>query len=180
MRDLITAFLETIPQYDPASEFFGATDMRTAEVLNALSDFCKSAREGLDKPAPVLAVVLDGGIVQSVCTDQPGYFAGVRTVVVDYDVDQPDEEDERLGVVPQEDGSLADAYMQEIEIGKAEIELPEVIGFIDDTSYGASQAHHAVCDNNPCEDCKDCCLDDDQVRCVNEEKCLAWRRYQEG
>lgn len=125
---------------------------------------------------PTLAIVIDGGIVQTVVTDHPELFSDVRCVIVDYDVDAADPLDDSIGVVVQQDGTLSDAYIQETMIDRSGIDLKEVVAFIDDTSYGAAQVRVAVYGDNPCDNCND--INSDGERCVNEEKCLAWRRYQ--
>ena len=59
-------------------------------------------------PIPDIAVILDGGLVQNVCSrdGQP-----VRLTVVDYDTEGADEDD--LTAIVQDDGKKADAYLSQ-------------------------------------------------------------------
>jgi hypothetical protein len=85
-----------------------------------------AALEPLDPP--VLGIVLDGGLISDVISDQPAAFAGVRIVAIDYDVtdDHP-----QLAKVPQSDGSEEDAYVCEWEIDQAKVDLAAVMASID-------------------------------------------------
>lgn len=127
-------------------------------------------------PIPInLAVILDGGLVQAVVTDAPEAFKGVNTMIIDYDTDCLDKDDESLGIVLQDDGALAAAYIRATSVESAGIDLARTADFVFDKAYGANQERFAICDINPCEGCKDC--NSDGERCVNEDKCLAWQYY---
>ena len=105
-------------------------------------------------------------------TDNPEAFRGVKTVVIDYETDSLDKDDECLGLVIQGNKDLRNAYMRGVDIDAASIDLQRVADFISDKAYGADQERFAICGENPCESCKDSNVDDG--RCVNDQKCLAW------
>jgi len=143
-------------------------------ALCAAKNYIAKIEEG--QPSPInLAIVLDGGLVQAVVTDAPEAFKGVNTMIIDYDTDCPDQDDEPLGIIPQGDGKLVSAYICATSIEKAGIDLGRTADFVSDKAYGANQERFAICGNNPCEDCGDC--NSDGERCVNEDKCLAWQYY---
>lgn len=125
-----------------------------------------------------LAIVLDGGLVQAVVSDNPSAFMGVKSVVIDYDTDSPDPDDECLGLVLQQDSSTVPAYMRGITIDQATIDLGQVDDFVSDKAIGNAQQRIAVCDGYPCEGSKD--ANTDGRRCVNETKCLAWTYYDDN
>ncbi len=74
-----------------------------------------------------LAVVLEGGIVQSVIADQPE--AAPAVAIIDYDVDG--QEPEALSLITQSDGSQSKAYIVEPWIEPTRINLDEVFQPID-------------------------------------------------
>lgn len=143
------------------------------ELLNRVIERAESV-----EPTPInLAIVLDGGLVQTVVTDAPEAFKGINTMIIDYDVDAPSVEDNTLGIIPQSDGGLTAAYIQKTFVDRASIDLSLVNDFIKDRRYGSEREPAAVSGENPCEGCKDC--NSDSNRCVNEDKCLAWQYYNE-
>lgn len=60
-------------------------------------------------PGPQLAIIVDGGLVQAIVSDNEAFFEGVSTTVVDYDTEGADRED--IVTVRQPDGSLIDAVV---------------------------------------------------------------------
>lgn len=74
--------------------------------------------DGIKKP--FLAVVLEGGLVQCVVSDQPDYFKGQDVMVIDYDTSDDDTVE-----VPQGDGSISDAYVSGYGVTLAAIDLKE-------------------------------------------------------
>lgn len=71
----------------------------------------------------MIYIALEGGIVQSVCTDEPDMI-GKRIVLVDYDTEGADESE--LTCVKQPDGELVLAFVQPITITEAQIIVPEM------------------------------------------------------
>lgn len=146
--------------------------------LNLVVGWLEAAIEDARPAKANLAVVLDGGLVQCVVTDNPDAVKGINAMVIDYDVDSPDPDDECLGLVLQQDGSLEPAYMRGVGIEPATIDLGQVEDFTTDKACGSAQQRVAVMGNYPCDGCLDVNLDGS--RCVNEAKCLAFTFYQEG
>ncbi len=175
LRDLITASNLVIQRWESGN---------LAEAVNNLMFAAGMAETTLEsmkilEPKPInLAVVLDGGIVQSIVTDVPEAFKNVSAVVVDYDVDCPDPDDCLLGIVLDQDSELAAAHMQNIIIEPAAIDLGQVADFVSGKAYGHKQQSIAVCGGYPCTDCMDLLLDEESS-CANEDKCLAWLKYQD-
>ncbi|QOX80907.1 hypothetical protein FY034_18065 (plasmid) [Trichlorobacter lovleyi] len=139
-----------------------------------LAVYLESKKQKSAQP-PYLAVVIDGGLVQSIISDNPEYFAGVKTMVIDYDTDSLDPDNETLGLVEQDDGTIAIAYMRGDAVEASGINLEKAHSFITEEAYGATQQRFAACGDNPCEDCPDVNLDGE--KCVNQDKCLAWQFY---
>jgi hypothetical protein len=146
---------------------------------NAVScQHCETCTVELPEGGPVLAIILDGGLVQAVVSDNPSAFAGVRTVIIDYDTDSLDPEDECLGIVVQEDESMTPAYIRLETIEQATIDLTQLQDFVTDKAYGSTQQRIAACGDYPCKGCPD--ENSDGSRCVNDENCLAWHYYKSG
>jgi len=74
------------------------------------------------KPCAQLAVILEGGIVQSVIADR--LTATPAVAVIDYDVEGQEPED--LTLITQSDGSRSKSYVVEPWIEQARINLDEV------------------------------------------------------
>jgi hypothetical protein len=62
----------------------------------------------LNLPAPYLGIILQGGIVQAIVSDQPELMADWKVMVIDYDTESTPDED--LVNVPQSDGSDSKAW----------------------------------------------------------------------
>lgn len=62
----------------------------------------------LNRPAPYLGIILQGGIVQAIVSDQPELMADWKVMVIDYDTESTPDED--LVNVPQSDGSDSKAW----------------------------------------------------------------------
>lgn len=71
-------------------------------------------------PDPEVSIILEGGIVQDVVTADERIL-GMPYRVIDYDTDGADEAD--LYGIPQEDGSLSDAYVGGGSVSLATINL---------------------------------------------------------
>ncbi len=72
-------------------------------------------------PRITLGVVVEGGMIQSVVSDNPLALAAVDVVVIDYDTDDADET--TLYQVRQGDGSLSTAHVHAEAIDPAAIDL---------------------------------------------------------
>lgn len=73
---------------------------------------------------PYLAVVLEGGVVQSVVSDRPEELHA-ELMVIDYDSQGMDEQD--LSQIPQSDGEMAQAWVYSPDLDKATIDLDGII-----------------------------------------------------
>ena len=74
-------------------------------------------------PVPYVAVVLEGGLVQAVVTDQPA-MQGISVLVIDYDDEGAD--DDELTTVPQDGGGVSDAVVSYDIVQPAGIDLQAV------------------------------------------------------
>lgn len=74
-------------------------------------------------PMPFVAVVLEGGLVQAVVTDQPA-MQGIGVLIIDYDDEGADLDE--LTIVPQEDGGESDAVVSYDIVQAATIDLEAV------------------------------------------------------
>jgi hypothetical protein len=78
----------------------------------------------LNRPAASLGVVLQGGIVQAIVSDQPESMTDWKVMVIDYDTEStPDEE---LVGVPQSDGSDTKAWAYLDSVTQTAIDLMAV------------------------------------------------------
>lgn len=75
-------------------------------------------------PCSILAVVMEGGVIQAIVSDIPERFKDIAAIVIDYDTDGASKED--LVDVPQPDGTVAVAYVCGIEVHSASIGLDQV------------------------------------------------------
>lgn len=91
---------------------------------NYIDTLCESLNLGDFDALPkcTLAIVCDGGLVQSICSDQPELFADVKIITIDYD-----HGGEPSHLVPQSDGTKERALVSEPQsVDKAEIELSKI------------------------------------------------------
>ena len=79
-----------------------------------------TAAKTTDRGGPAFAIVLEGGLVQCVVTQNPN-GVGTPYIIVDYDVDGADADE--MITVPQEDGSIIDAVGRTDEIALARIDI---------------------------------------------------------
>jgi hypothetical protein len=68
-----------------------------------------------------LYIVIEGGCVQSVCSDDPAAFAGVEVVVIDYDTEGADAAD--ITPVCQGDGTSEPAIVGRWGVDAATVEV---------------------------------------------------------
>lgn len=78
---------------------------------------------------PKVAIVLEGGIVQAIVSDQPEQV-DVDFTVIDYDTDGVDEAE--LVAVPQSDGYLSQALAYDPGFGCADIDLDATAAGLDE------------------------------------------------
>lgn len=102
---------------------------------------------------PLIAVVVEGGVVQSVVSD--GEPPEIEVLIIDYDQDNLTvEEEKELAGVPQEDGSIAKAHVWSEELHPATIDLHPAIARVfgirprdlDDFNYLSAEEQQALID----------------------------------
>jgi hypothetical protein len=85
-----------------------------------------------DAPKPKLAIVLEGGLVQCVVSDQPEMFAGLEVLTIDYDTDGAD--DDEISTVPQADGTEEEAIVGWHDITQATTDLMGIKPLVDESA----------------------------------------------
>jgi len=98
-------------------------------ALQASGTSPETERHEPDRRCTRLAVVMEGGIVQSVITDQPDAAPAPAVAVVDYDIDGYEPED--LCHITQSDGRKVKALAVEHYVESTRIDLDEVFWPID-------------------------------------------------
>ena len=69
-----------------------------------------------------LAIVMDGGIIQDIVSNVPGFFDDIEITVIDYDIDGAG--DDECQTIIQSDESEADAFVSVRGVTLATIQLP--------------------------------------------------------
>jgi hypothetical protein len=132
-------FIENVLEDDPErnEKFFALRE----KVRNVFWE------RGIDEP--ILAVTIEGGVVQAVVSDYPEFLPSMNVVVIDYDT-RGMQVSEMIRV-PQEDGSISTADVTVHEINKARINLTAVLDQVDFRieSLGAGHEKEVLCDSIP-------------------------------
>lgn len=112
-------FIENVPEDDPQrnDKFFALRE----KVRNVIWE-----KEIAD---PILAVTMEGGVVQAVVADHPECLPPINIVVIDYDTTGMQESE--MIRVPQDDGSISTADVTAHQINEAKINLKEVLNQLD-------------------------------------------------
>ena len=79
---------------------------------------------------PILSVIIEGGIVQALISNDPARFPIDEVVIIDYDTEGADTAD--IYDVPQSDRSTVQAYVSITVFGKSGIDLGNVVAQIQD------------------------------------------------
>lgn len=135
LRRREAAFLASkllVEAYRRGEEGGGSIDWEDLDQAYQAALQAAGASPETNRPEPCsrcsrLAVVLEGGIVQSVIADRPD--AAPAVAIVDYDTEGQSPED--LCDITQSDGSRSEAYVIEPWIEPARIDLDEVFRPID-------------------------------------------------
>lgn len=121
---LLQHLIESFPQADPASGYYNEP-INGCDAVDSRSEFIPEVRNCIDAEPPKIAVILDGGLVRCIVSDNPERLAPLNVVVIDYDIDG---DEEGIIQVPQgKDRPPEDAYANVFEITKAEIDIAAVI-----------------------------------------------------
>ncbi len=104
-------------------------DIRYEEVLDIGTPMCECAGDAKDMellPASRirLAVVLEGGMVSSICSDHPELLNQIYVITIDYDTDGADEDE--ITLVPQGGIRSEPAIVSRGTIDPTEIKLDEL------------------------------------------------------
>lgn len=101
------------------------------EVIELLNKaICKAETAGYssgpvaETKKPILAVTMDGGLIQSVVCNSPDLLQPLDVIIIDYDTEGTDKHE--LESVPQGDGTVTEAYCRLETISLAEIDLQSV------------------------------------------------------
>lgn len=121
---LLHHLVESFPQADPDSEFYN-DPIDGSDAVDFLSGFIPEVRNCIDAMPPKVAVVMDGGLVRCIVSDNPERLSPMDIVVIDYDTDG---DEEGVVNVPQgRDRQSEEAYATGFEVTKAEIDIAAVI-----------------------------------------------------
>jgi len=71
-----------------------------------------------------IAIIIEGGVVQDIVSDDPKSFDQHEIVLIDYDVDGSDPNE--LFLVPQDDGTVAEAIVNHVNISQATVNLDNI------------------------------------------------------
>ncbi len=112
-------FIENVTDEDPE---------RTDKFF-ALRERVRSVLADRHMEPPTVAVILEGGLVQSVVSDRPNDIQPINLMVLDYDTEGADEEE--LLQVPQKDGSVSTATGRYLGFEHANIGLASVMDQLD-------------------------------------------------
>lgn len=109
-------FIENVTQDDPQrNDKFFAQRERVRNVLWGLRQ----------QQQPIVAVVVEGGLVQCLTSNWPDAVPPVTFMVIDYDTEGCDKDE--MVAIPQGDGTVENAYAKLEALGKAEIDLEAVL-----------------------------------------------------
>jgi hypothetical protein len=109
-----------------AGEFEGNLHISGADLVEWFGDWRQRMREAITNPEPDLAkrlfVIVEGGLVSGVVTDDPA-LVGLDVGIIDYDTDDiDDEEREQLVTFDQKHGE-AQAFVRGDTVERAEFDL---------------------------------------------------------
>lgn len=119
--EILNLILTQFPQADPDHELYDS-GIDASEAVDFICELMPEIIGCLNAPPPIVAVVLEGGLVQSIASDRPDDVAPATFIVVNYDVSESNEE-ERLYEVVQGDGTTATAYARFEDVSKSWVDL---------------------------------------------------------
>lgn len=101
--------------------------------------------------APVLAIIIEGGMVSDIVSNRPEFFADVDVLTIDYDGDGM--------AVRQRDGTFSQAEVSDCPVDRAAIDLPALSAALDELDEadddGCPKGDPKCLGNNG--DCHDAC-----------------------
>ena len=119
--EILNLIRKQFPQVDPTHEDYD-TGIDSGDAVDFICDIVPQIIEILDRPAPKVAVILEGGLVQDIVSDSPEDVPATF-MVVDYSADDCDDDDEDVVLVEQGDGNTARAYARTETVYSSGIDL---------------------------------------------------------
>ncbi len=122
--------------------FITADDVKYVSTGYWLEEQIDKLENNTPKPVPTIAVVMEGGLVQSIVSDSPEKLPPMNVIVIDYDTDGSDEE--YLVSVPQREGEQdARAFAAIQTITPAGIDLAAVMRQLEGSDQPKSGSQEA-------------------------------------
>jgi len=118
--DLLMKIINQFPQAYPNHEDYD-TGINGGDAVDFICELVPQILEFLDQPAPKVAVVLEGGLVQDIVSDRPKEI-GATFMVVDYDTKSADDDADIL-LVKQSNGTTAKAFAHTEDVYPSGIDL---------------------------------------------------------
>lgn len=118
--EILNIIRNQFPQADPNHEEYDS-EINGGDAVDFISEIIPQIIEVLDRPAPKVAVVLEGGLVQDIVSDRPDKV-DATFMVVDYDTKHVDD-DSDLFEVKQADGGVAKAFARTEDVFPSGIDL---------------------------------------------------------
>lgn len=113
--------------------FITADDMKHVSTGYWLEEQIDKLEGSTPDPVPTVAVVMEGGLVQSIVSDSPEKLPPMKMIIIDYDTDGANEED--LVSVPQgKDRKETEAFAGIWSIGQTGIDLAAVVQQLEEES----------------------------------------------
>lgn len=108
-------------------------DLERSDKFFALRERVRNVFSEQRHEPPIVAIILEGGLVQCIVSDRPGNLPPMNIMVLDYDTEGADEEE--LLQVPRMDGSVATATGRYLVFEKADIGLAAVMDQLDSREW---------------------------------------------
>lgn len=118
--ELLNIIRNRFPQADPDHEDYD-TGIDGCDAVDFIDEIMPMIIEVLERPAPKVAVILEGGLVQDIVCDRPDE-EDATFMVVDYDTKHVDD-DSDLFEVKQSEGEFAKAFARIEEVSASGIDL---------------------------------------------------------
>lgn len=107
-------------------QYFGTSSWLEQRISEAETGDIGPHTDDMPPVKPILSVVIDGGLVQAVISNDPSQLPIDTAVIIDYDVDGADSATD-LYDVRQSDGSTVKAFVGITKFDKAGIDLDDVV-----------------------------------------------------
>lgn len=118
--EILNIIRNKFPQVDPNHEDYD-TGIDSCDAVDFIDEIMPQIIEILERPAPKVAVILEGGLVQDIVSDRPDEVEATF-MVVDYDTKHVDD-DSGLFEVKQSKGEFAKALARTEVVSASGIDL---------------------------------------------------------